>query len=411
LTEDNKNTENTLETEEQARKEVSSDLDDLLADPFEKLDSSSAEQSTVPQDSNDEEQTKRTYESLPEESKKQADQLAEKIDDTDIDSVLNYGAAAQQKIGDFSHNVLNHVQTQDTGRIGETLNDLMYQLKESNPDDLRAEDSNIFKRIFKKINRSIYETTAKYQKIGAQVDKIAGKLDKEKDTLLNDNQMLNELYDKNLDYYKALNVYIGAGEVRLDTLINETIPEASKTAEQATDQMPVQRVNDLNQFQNRLEKRVHDLKIARQLTIQQAPQIRLIQNTNQALAEKIQTSINTAIPLWKNQVVIALTLLRQKEAITAQRQVSETTNEMLTKNSELLKQSSIETAKENERSVVDIETLEKTQTDLLDTLEETISIQREGRTKRKDAEQRLTTMEGRLQDQLLELTDGSNTNN
>lgn len=411
MTEDNKNTENTLETEEQARKEVSSDLDDLLADPFEKLDSSSAEQSTVPQDSNDEEQTKRTYESLPEESKKQADQLAEKIDDTDIDSVLNYGAAAQQKIGDFSHNVLNHVQTQDTGRIGETLNDLMYQLKESNPDDLRAEDSNIFKRIFKKINRSIYETTAKYQKIGAQVDKIAGKLDKEKDTLLNDNQMLNELYDKNLDYYKALNVYIGAGEVRLDTLINETIPEASKTAEQATDQMPVQRVNDLNQFQNRLEKRVHDLKIARQLTIQQAPQIRLIQNTNQALAEKIQTSINTAIPLWKNQVVIALTLLRQKEAITAQRQVSETTNEMLTKNSELLKQSSIETAKENERSVVDIETLEKTQTDLLDTLEETISIQREGRTKRKDAEQRLTTMEGRLQDQLLELTDGSNTNN
>jgi len=410
MAEDNKNTQNKLKTEEKAREEVNSDLDDLLADPFGKIYNPPAEQSTKSEDSNSDNQSKETYESLPDESKKQAEQLADKIDETDIDSVLNYGAAAQQKIGDFSHNVLSHVQTQDTGRIGETLNDLMYQLKESNPDDLRADDSNIFKRIFNKINRSIYETTAKYQKIGAQVDKIAGKLDKEKDSLLDDNQMLDELYDKNLDYYRALNIYIGAGEVRLDTLVNETIPEASKEAEQATDQMSVQHVNDLNQFQNRLEKRVHDLKIARQLTIQQAPQIRLIQNTNQALAEKIQTSINTAIPLWKNQVVIALTLLRQKEAITAQRQVSETTNEMLTKNSELLKQSSVETAKENERSVVDIETLEKTQTDLLDTLEETISIQREGRTKRKDAEKRLTTMEGQLQDQLLELTDKSNTN-
>lgn len=410
MAEENKNSQNNLKTEEKVKKEVNSDLDDLLTDPFGEIKNPPAEKQTGSQ-TGDEEEANRTYDSLPEERKKQANQLAEKIDDTDIDAVLNYGAAAQQKIGDFSDNVLNHVQTQDTGHIGETLNDLMFQLKASNPDDLRADDSNIFKRLFSKINRSIYETTAKYQKIGAQVDKIGSKLDKEKDALLDDNQMLSELYDKNLEYYQALNVYIAAGEVRLDTLINETLPQASKEAEEATDQMAVQRVNDLNQFQNRLEKRVHDLKIARQLTIQQAPQIRLIQNTNQALAEKIQTSINTAIPLWKNQVVIALTLLRQKEAITAQRQVSETTNEMLTKNSELLKQSSIETAKENERSVVDIETLEKTQNDLLETLEETISIQREGRTKRKDAEKQLTAMEGRLQDQLLELTDESNNSN
>lgn len=210
---------------------------------------------------------------------------------------------------------------------------------------------------------------------------------------------------KNFEYFEALNIYIAAGEVKLEELQNQIIPEAMKTAESSTNQMDVQRVNDLNQFQNRLEKRVYDLKVARQMTIQQAPQIRLIQNTNQALSEKIQTSVNTAIPLWKNQIVVALTLLRQKEAVTAQRQVSETTNDLLTKNSEMLKQSSIETARENERGIIDIETLEKTQTDLVETLEETLSIQEEGRTKRQEAERQLVRMEDRLKDQLLRIND------
>lgn len=304
--------------------------------------------------------------------------------------------------------MLNHVQSQEIGDIGVTLNDLMYKLKEADPDELTATDRNVFQKLFGKINRSIYEITAKYQKIGAQVDKIAVKLDKEKNSLLKDNHTLEQLYQKNVDYFDALNLYIAAGELKIDELLNEIIPAAVKVAETSTNQMDTQRVNDLNQFLDRLEKRTHDLKLARQMTIQQAPQIRLIQNTNQALSEKIQTSINTAIPLWKNQIVIALTLLRQKQAVTAQRQVSETTNELMQKNSQMLKQSTIETAKENERGIIDIETLEKTQTDLVETLQETLAIQQEGRIKRKEAEKELSHMENNLREQLLLMTTNKN---
>lgn len=377
-----------------------------MNDPFQKVDQS--DENNIEQSTNELSQSPTTYDSLSTDHQEKAQELSTKIDESDIDAVLNYGAAAQQKIGDFSQNVLDHVQNQDTSHIGETLNDLMFQLKESDPSELTAKNSNIFKRMFKKINRSIYETTAKYQKIGAQVDKIATKLDKEKNDLLKDNQMLGDLYDQNYEFYDALNVYIAAGELRLDELETELIPHAVNEAEISSNSIAIQKVNDLNQFQTRLEKRVHDLKTARQLTIQQAPQIRLIQNTNQALAEKIQTSINTAIPLWKNQVVIALTLLRQQEAITAQQQVSETTNEMLKKNSEMLKHSSVETARENERAVVDIETLESTQANLIETLEEVLQIQKEGHMKRQDAEKRLYIMEEQLKDQLLQISHEEN---
>lgn len=383
---------------------VNEELDSLLSNPFQKSSLPSLNEQKIDTRLNEEPKNERLIDKLPEQRQKQAYALAEQIDESNIESVMTYGAAAQQKLGDFSHSMLDHVQNQDTGEIGETLNDLMFRLKEANPDDLKAEDSNIFKRLFNKVNRSIYEVTAKYQKIGAQVDKIAVKLDKEKDLLLRDNSMLEQLYTKNLDYFEALNIYIAAGEVKVEDLLTKLIPAAVEKAENSTNQMDVQRVNDLNQFLDRLEKRVYDLKLARQMTIQQAPQIRLIQNTNQALSEKIQSSINTAIPLWKNQIVIALTLLRQKDAVQAQRQVSETTNDLLKKNSEMLKTSSIETARENERGIIDIETLQQTQTDLIDTLQQTLEIQKEGRIKRKEAERELTTMESTLRDQLLELT-------
>lgn len=389
-------------------KKEQSEIDDLLANPFGA--SSDTESSVEKKEIKKQNEVKKVIDTLNETRKKQAYELAKMIDTSDTDSLLNYGAQAQQKLGEFSHSVLNHVQNQETSHIGETLNDLMFRLNEANPNELKADDRNIFKKMFRKINRSIYETTAKYQKIGAQVDKIAVKLDKERELLLKDNVMLEELYEKNYEYFEALNVYIAAGEVKIDELSNEVIPQAVKHAEESGNQMEVQKVNDLNQFLNRLDKRVYDLKTARQMTIQQAPQIRLIQNTNQALSEKIQTSINTAIPLWKNQIVVALTLLRQKEAVTAQRQVSETTNELLTKNSEMLKQSSIETAHENERGIIDIETLEKTQADLVETLEETLTIQREGRSKRKEAEVQLQQLESRLKDQLLQLTEPQNDN-
>ncbi|MCC5890093.1 MAG: toxic anion resistance protein [Alkalibacterium sp.] len=385
------------------------EIEDLLTNPF--GESADKKETSSVNELKEKPKSKKIIDTLPEARQKQAYELAKQIDTTDTDAILNYGAQAQQKLGEFSHSVLSHVQNQETNHIGETLNDLMFRLKEADPNELRAEDQNVFKKMFRKINRSIYETTAKYQKIGAQVDKIAVKLDKERELLLKDNVMLNELYDKNYEYFEALNVFIAAGEVKIDELQNEVIPKAVTHAEGSGNQMEVQKVNDLNQFLNRLDKRVYDLKTARQMTIQQAPQIRLIQNTNQALSEKIQTSINTAIPLWKNQIVVALTLLRQKEAVTAQRQVSETTNELLTKNSEMLKQSSIETAKENERGIIDIETLEKTQANLVETLEETLSIQREGRSKRKEAEVQLQQMEMRLKDQLMQLTEPSEDQN
>lgn len=388
-------------------KEVDSELESLLANPFGDVSENAPvlqKQEQIEKEMVQTEQVPRLIDSLPKERQEQARSLAEQIDVTNAQSVMMYGSAAQQKLGEFSHSMLNHVQNQDTGEIGDTLNDLMYRLNEANPEDLRAEDSNMFKKIFGRVKKSIYEMTAKYQKIGAQIDKISVKLDKEKAGLLNDNLMLEQLYNKNKDYFDALNIYIAAGEVKIDDLLNNLIPEAVKKAETSTNQMDVQTVNDLNQFLDRLEKRTHDLKLARQMTIQQAPQIRLIQNTNQALAEKIQSSINMAIPLWKNQIAIALTLLRQKDAVTAQRQVSETTNDLMKKNSEMLKISSIETAKENERGIIDIETLQKTQNDLIETLQETLQIQQDGRIKRKEAERELSVMETSLRDKLLELT-------
>ena len=355
-------------------------LNELLQDPF-------SNQNTPQQtDNHAKNQQPQMIERLDAKQYQDAQKLAKQIDVTDTQSVMTYGAQAQTKLGEFSQDMLSKVQSQDTGAIGDALSKLMYRLNEASPDDLKAEDSNIFKRMFGKVRKSIFEIQAKYQKIGAQIDTIAVKLDKEKSNLLTDNRMLEQLYQKNKDYFDALNVFIAAGELKRTELQTKLIPEASQKAEQSGDQMDLQAVNDLNQFEERLDKRVYDLKLAREITIQQAPQIRLIQNTNQVLAEKIQASINTAIPLWKNQVAIALTLLQQKEAVTAQRQVSETTNDLLKKNSQMLKISSIETAKENERGVVDIETLKQTQNDLVDTLQETLKIQQDGREKRQNAE-------------------------
>nr|WP_223850038.1 toxic anion resistance protein [Schleiferilactobacillus harbinensis] len=348
---------------------------------------------------------------LPEQEQAKAHELANQIDIHNQEAVMNYGAAAQKQLGQFSQSMLNQIQSKDTGAIGDALTDLMYRLKEANPDDLRAEDNNVFRRLFGKIKQSIYETTAKYQKIGAQIDGIAGKLGSEKNGLLADNRVLEELYQKNKTYFDALNIYIAAGQLKIKELNDTIIPEMQKKAEDGGDQMLLQEVNDMNQFKVRLEKRTYDLQLARQITLQQAPQIRLIQNTNQALAEKIQASVNTAIPLWKNQVAIALTLLRQQNAVTAQRQVSQTTNDLLKKNSEMLKMSSIETAKENERGVVDIETLQKTQNDLVETLNQTLQIQQEGREKRKNAERELDTMEQDLKNRLLNYTHGHQSDN
>lgn len=386
-------------------KPVDSTLDDLLSNPF-GTDSLTPVQQQEISHLQSQEQADRLVDKLPEERQAQARELAKKIDVNDSQTVISYGSTAQTKLSEFSQSMLNTVSSQDIGPIGDSLNQLMYRLNEANPDELRVGEGNIFQKMFGKVKQSIYEITTKYQKIGAQIDKIATKLNVEKDGLLRDNQMLETLYNKNKDYFDALNIYIAAAELKIEELKLTTIPEATEKAQASGDQMEVQIVNDYTQFLDRLDKRTYDLKLARQITIQQAPQIRLIQNTNQALAEKIQASINTAIPLWKNQVAIALTLLRQKDASTAQRQVSETTNDLLKKNSEMLKISTIETAKENERGIVDLDTLQQTQNDLVETLEETLRIQKEGRERRQAAEIEIGHMENDLKQKLMELNSG-----
>ncbi|MCD1162654.1 toxic anion resistance protein [Peribacillus frigoritolerans] len=372
-------------------------IDDLLANPF---DGGVQELEKV---SSQEAKPVKLIDVIPEENRAKAYQLAEQIDPTNHQAMISYGTPAQSKLLTFSNSMLEHVQKKDVGEVGSIINDLMKKLNELSPDELKSDKPSFFARMFGKLSGSVQEVLSKYQKTGAQIDRISVKLDRSKNILLSDIVILEKLYETNKEYFQALNVYIAAGEIKLEEIHEKTIPELRKSAESSNDQMKFQEVNDMLQFAERLDKRLHDLKLSREITIQSAPQIRLIQNTNQALVEKIQSSIMTAIPLWKNQVAIALTLIRQRHAVEAQKQVSKTTNDLLLKNSEMLKTNTIETAKENERGLVDIETLKKTQANLISTLEETMRIQEEGRHKRRQAEQELASMENELKQKLLEI--------
>ncbi|MEI2468083.1 toxic anion resistance protein [Peribacillus frigoritolerans] len=371
-------------------------IDDLLANPFDGVQE-------LEKVSSQEAKPVKLIDAIPEENRAKAYQLAEQIDPTNHQAMISYGTPAQSKLLTFSNSMLEHVQKKDVGEVGSIINDLMKKLNELSPDELKPDKPSFFARMFGKLSGSVQEVLSKYQKTGAQIDRISVKLDRSKNILLSDIVILEKLYETNKEYFQALNVYIAAGEIKLEEIHEKTIPELRKSAESSNDQMKFQEVNDMLQFAERLDKRLHDLKLSREITIQSAPQIRLIQNTNQALVEKIQSSIMTAIPLWKNQVAIALTLIRQRHAVEAQKQVSKTTNDLLLKNSEMLKTNTIETAKENERGLVDIETLKKTQANLISTLEETMRIQEEGRHKRRQAEQELASMENELKQKLLEI--------
>ncbi|MFJ7929782.1 toxic anion resistance protein [Peribacillus sp. NPDC096448] len=371
-------------------------MDDLLANPFDGMQE-------LEKVSSQEAKPVKLIDVIPEENRAKAYQLAEQIDPTNHQAMISYGTPAQSKLLTFSNSMLEHVQKKDVGEVGNIISDLMKKLNELSPDELKPDKPSFLARMFGKLSGSVQEVLSKYQKTGAQIDRISVKLDRSKNILLSDIVILEKLYETNKDYFQALNVYIAAGEIKLEEIHEKTIPELRKAAESSNDQMKFQEVNDMLQFAERLDKRLHDLKLSREITIQSAPQIRLIQNTNQALVEKIQSSIMTAIPLWKNQVAIALTLIRQRHAVEAQKQVSKTTNDLLLKNSEMLKTNTIETAKENERGLVDIETLKKTQANLISTLEETMRIQEEGRHKRRQAEQELASMENELKQKLLEI--------
>ncbi|WP_058306386.1 toxic anion resistance protein [Gracilibacillus massiliensis] len=368
-------------------------VDDLLTNPFDEQDNKHDIQIN---------ENKQLIDVLPEDDQERARSLATQIDPKNHNAIISYGTQAQAKLLDFSHTMLDHVQNKDVGEVGQVISDLMKKFNDINPDELNTEKKGL-KRLFSKLSSSAQETLSKYQKTGAQIDRITVKLERNKDGLLSDIGMLEKLYEHNKEYFKGLNVYIAAGELKLEEIQLKEIPALRKEAEATNDQMKFQEVNDMLQFTDRLEKRLHDLKLSRQITTQSAPQIRLIQNTNQVLVEKIQSSILTAIPLWKNQIAIALTMLRQKSAVNAQKQVSKTTNDLLLKNAEMLKTNTVETAKLNEQGLVDIETLKTTQENLVSTLEEVLKIQDDGRKKRLEAEQEISTMEQELKHKLLDI--------
>lgn len=374
-------------------------LDDLLKDPF-TMDQLPQQQ---PVEAVQPAKPVREMDRLTPEEQQKAHELAKQIPIGQTEAILSYGANAQAALSSFSNKMLDHVQAKDVGEVGSILTDLMNKLNQLDPEDLREEKPKGLKKLFHKVQKSVNEMMTKYQKLSTQIDRIGVQLEHSKRGLVDDVRMLDQLYDQNKTYFEALNVYIAAAEIKRDEIVNEIIPAAHAEAAASNDQMKVQEVNDLNQFVDRLEKRIYDLQLSRQITLQSAPQIRMIQSTNQALAEKIQSSIMTSIPLWRNQIAIALTLNNQRKAVEAQKQVTQTTNDLLLRNSEMLRINTIETARENERGIVEIETLKKTQDNLVQTIEETLQIQAEGREKRRAAEIELSQMEQDLKQRLLQL--------
>lgn len=341
------------------------------------------------------------YDELSKEEKKAVDEFNEKIDVFDSTQVLQYGAAAQSKISEFSDSILDDVKTKSTGDVGDLLADLVGQIKTFDS-SIGGERKGILK-IFGGVKKELHTLIAKYSKIETNIDTIEKGLDKNKIQLLKDISIFDEMYQKNLEYFKEISLYIIAGERKLEELRNVTLPELKKKAEETKEQLDIQKVQDMEAQINRFEKKIYDLKTTRMISIQMAPQIRLLQNNDAELVEKIQGSLTNTIPLWKNQMVLALGITNAKKSLKEQQAVSNLTNEMLVKNSETLKQGSIDIAKESERAIVDVETLRKTNKDIIETLDSIIKIHEEGRTKRQEAEEELKNIEKELKDKILEI--------
>ena len=322
------------------------------------------------------------------------------IDLTDSSTPLSFGAPAQKEIAQFSDSILAKVRSKDAGEVGVLLNDLVGKVKGF---DVTKKSGGFLSSlpIIGSLVSKADDVMQGYEKLSVQVDKIQAGLENSKTKMMEDIVMFDTLYQKNLDYFKDLQLYIRAGEEKLDEMRTVTLPKLREQAAASGDPMAVQVVNDFEQSVDRFEKKVHDLKLSKTLAIQTAPQIRLIQNNDKVLIDRVQSAIFHTIPLWKNQMVIALGLTRQKETIELQRAVSDATNDLLRRNAEMLKQNSIETAKANERGIVDIDTVKKVNEDLISTIEETLRIQNEGRQKRQAAEKELIAIEGRLKDSLL----------
>lgn len=340
-------------------------------------------------------------ENLTPEERQQIDTIKDSIDLVNSNAIVQYGSGAQKNIANFSNSVLSTVKSTDPAVAGDLLNDLVKRVKAF--EDENDEDKGFFASL--PVVGSLFKKgealTKSYTTLAAQIDKIQAGLDNQKMILMKDIAMFDGLYDKNLEYFKQLQLYIQAGEEKIQELNQTTIPKLEAQAQVSDNPMAVQVVQDFKDAVSRFEKKVHDLKISKTIAIQTAPQIRIIQNNDKILVDRIQSAIYNTIPLWKNQMVLALGLGRQKEALEMQQAVSNTTNELLKRNAAMLKQNSHDTAVENERSIVDIETVKQVNEDLISTIEDTLRIQQEGRQKRQAAEAELVQIEDRLREALL----------
>ena len=326
--------------------------------------------------------------------------FAEKIDVLNTEQVMNYGSNAQKNISEFSEAALDSVRTKDLGEVGGMLGDLVVELQGLNFD---PEEKKGFLGLFKKATQNIASLKAQYDKAEVNVDKIVESLEKHEVVLMKDISMMDKMYERNLEYMKELTMYIIAGKLKIEQLRNEELPKYQQKAQESGLPEDAQAANDFANMIGRFEKKIHDLELTRTISIQMSPQIRMIQNNDSLMAEKIRSSIVNTIPLWKSQMVLALSLYHSDQAMKAQREVTDVTNQLLTKNAQALHQGSVAIAKETERGIVDIETLKKTNQELISTLDEVRQIQDDGRAKRMQAEEELGRIEGELKQKLLDM--------
>ena len=334
---------------------------------------------------------------LTPEEQAQVDAFVEQINLEDSNAILNYGAGTQKKLSEFSEKALSSVRSKDMGETGEMLTNLIGELKNFDID----EDEKGLKAFFKKSANKAMTMKAKYSKVETNVETISNELEKHQVTLMKDIELLDRMYDANLAYFKELTMYIEAGKKKLEATRNGKLVELQKKAEQSGLQEDAQAAKDLASQCDRFEKKIYDLELTRTISLQTAPQIRMIQSSDTMMAEKIQSTIVNTIPLWKNQMVIALGVQHAGQAAEAQRAVTETTNELLKKNADTLSMATIEAAKESERGIVEIETLRHTNEKLINTLDEVVKIQAEGKVKRREAEKELVDIENQLKEKML----------
>ena len=351
------------------------------------------------------------YDLLSEAEKKAIDEFCEKIDVTDSTQVLQFGSSAQNKISEFSDSVLDSVKTKNAGEVGDLLSSLVVEVKNFDAGVPSTMNPKGLQGMFFNAKKQIQKIIAKYDDVENNIDKIEKQLETHKIKMLKDITIYDTMYEKNLDYFNEISLYIIAGEKKLKELKEVVLPELQAKAKETGEQVDAQKANDMINTINRFEKKLYDLKTTRIISIQMAPQIRLIQNNDSELVEKIQSSLINTIPLWKNQIVIALGLTNSKAALEAQKSVTQATNDMLKKNSEMLKQGTIDIAEESERAIVDIETLKKTNQDIIETLDKVLEIHANGRAKRVEAEKELLNIEKELKDKMLEIKVNNNENN